>query len=312
MKSISNQPSAVISKDTLKEEETSSLMPSPCGDSDSVDSMQLSDREPSAAQRNCEKYNLRRSSVRVRVQVEEKKQQPKQKKAKNRPPPLSKYRRRTANARERSRMAEINDAFQELKQALPDDCFEGKMDDEGNLSSSSSSGISSGSSSSSSMNKSKSKTPQPTKATVLRLTIDYIAALRDILGYNADSSSSEGSSGSSCGGSSGSSCGGSSGDVTYLLNDDLGSDAVSSVTPSTSSGSGDEESLTSSDLDARGMVSEMDTVELASDMDGIVMEDLDFFDTSLAAEFSPDLSPDFTATLSPDEEICLQLVTSVL
>lgn len=38
---------------------------------------------------------------------------------KQRPPPLSKYRRKTANARERSRMKEINSAFETLRKAVP-------------------------------------------------------------------------------------------------------------------------------------------------------------------------------------------------
>lgn len=38
---------------------------------------------------------------------------------KQKPPPLSKYRRKTANARERSRMREINEAFEALRRAIP-------------------------------------------------------------------------------------------------------------------------------------------------------------------------------------------------
>ncbi|KAL1138556.1 hypothetical protein AAG570_008619 [Ranatra chinensis] len=38
---------------------------------------------------------------------------------KQKPAPLSKYRRKTANARERSRMREINEAFDSLRRAVP-------------------------------------------------------------------------------------------------------------------------------------------------------------------------------------------------
>ncbi|MPC45385.1 Helix-loop-helix protein delilah [Portunus trituberculatus] len=71
---------------------------------------------------------------------------------KSRPPPLSKYRRKTANARERHRMKEINDAFETLRRILPDFC---------------------------------SRRAEPasamTKITTLRLAVSYIRALSHIL-----------------------------------------------------------------------------------------------------------------------------------
>ena len=280
------------------------MIPSPSGRSSAEYTMDVSDEEPkcaTASKRNCDKYNLRRSSLRVRVQTEEKKQQPKQKKPKCRPPPLSKYRRRSANARERFRMAEINDAFEELKHVLPQEDLEAQQKRANDLeaqqlakdSNSSSSGrpaaATKGNRCGTGSNSSRCNKNQPTKITVLRLAINYIAGLRDILGYNPDGSCS-----SSSGSSSNGRYAGSGGDHVDSLSDDLGSDAASSATPSTSSGSGDEESLLSSDMDTAGV------------------SDLDFFASSLTADFSPDLSPDFTATLSPEEEMCLELVASVL
>lgn len=65
--------------------------------------------------------------------------------------PLSKYRRKTANARERSRMKEINDAFETLRRVIPHmsarDCTSEKL----------------------------------TKITTLRLAMKYIAALNTAL-----------------------------------------------------------------------------------------------------------------------------------
>lgn len=68
-----------------------------------------------------------------------------------RPAPLSKYRRKTANARERFRMQEINDAFERLRNAMP--CAPG---DEG-------------------------ADAKVTKITTLRLAMDYISALARLL-----------------------------------------------------------------------------------------------------------------------------------
>lgn len=108
-------------------------------------------------------YNLRDSSKINRIETERRRAAPKQPKAKVKPPPLSKYRRKTANARERSRMKEINDAFDELRKAIPQsedteemateqDALDGEM--------------------------------KLTKITTLRLAMNYITALRETLGYD--------------------------------------------------------------------------------------------------------------------------------
>ncbi|RWS14637.1 twist-related protein-like protein [Dinothrombium tinctorium] len=99
------------------------------------------------------KYNLRTKSIQNRIETEKKRRNPrKEPKPKQRPPPLSKYRRKTANARERNRMQEINEAFEELKRVVPQ--FP------------------------------PNKGPvceKLTKITTLRLAVNYIAALSQIL-----------------------------------------------------------------------------------------------------------------------------------
>ncbi|RZF43660.1 hypothetical protein LSTR_LSTR010857 [Laodelphax striatellus] len=70
---------------------------------------------------------------------------------KQKPAPLSKYRRKTANARERSRMREINEAFESLRRAIP------HLSHESNPS------------------------EKLTKITTLRLAMKYIAALTQAL-----------------------------------------------------------------------------------------------------------------------------------
>ncbi|GLV36038.1 taxi [Carabus blaptoides fortunei] len=72
-----------------------------------------------------EKYSLRPRSMR-RAGSDEDEIRPvptatklRTSKAKQKPAPLSKYRRKTANARERSRMREINAAFETLRRAVP-------------------------------------------------------------------------------------------------------------------------------------------------------------------------------------------------
>nr|CAD7445335.1 unnamed protein product [Timema bartmani] len=114
-----------------------------------------------------EKYSLRPRSTQKRIQTEEiiravsrssRKRNGGGSRPKQKPPPLSKYRRKTANARERDRMREINVAFESLRRAVPhvalsDSCIGG------------------GSPSSEKL----------TKITTLRLAMKYISALSQCL-----------------------------------------------------------------------------------------------------------------------------------
>ena len=63
--------------------------------------------------------SLRLRSIRKRIETEENKKLPKRRRPRERPAPLSKYRRKTANLRERLRMGEINVAFEKLRDKLP-------------------------------------------------------------------------------------------------------------------------------------------------------------------------------------------------
>lgn len=98
-------------------------------------------------------YNLRQRSIRKRIETEiRQKITKKMPKPKEKPAPLSKYRRRTANARERTRMQEINDAFEHLRKVVPSFPMKNGMDN-----------------------------TKLTKITTLRLAVNYIAALSQIL-----------------------------------------------------------------------------------------------------------------------------------
>ncbi|KAK5643806.1 hypothetical protein RI129_007651 [Pyrocoelia pectoralis] len=68
-----------------------------------------------------DKYSLRPRLLRRRNTDQGVEKLPKTRtpKPKQKPAPLSKYRRKTANARERSRMREINQAFETLRRAVP-------------------------------------------------------------------------------------------------------------------------------------------------------------------------------------------------
>ncbi|XP_071526020.1 uncharacterized protein [Panulirus ornatus] len=103
--------------------------------------------------KTAEKYGLRPRSIVRRLQFDRSRDslpQRDSKSCKSRPPPLSKYRRKTANARERHRMKEINEAFETLRRILPDFC-------------------------------SRRAAAAMTKITTLRLAVNYIRALSHIL-----------------------------------------------------------------------------------------------------------------------------------
>jgi len=68
-----------------------------------------------------DKYKLREASIKKRIEVEHRKKEPKKRGPKPRPKsqPMSKYRRKTANLRERQRMGEINVGFEKLRAKIP-------------------------------------------------------------------------------------------------------------------------------------------------------------------------------------------------
>lgn len=79
--------------------------------------MDESDISPASLPDKCQ--SLRLKSIRKRIETEKNKHLPRQRKPRERPAPLSKYRRKTANARERQRMQEVNLAFDRLKESIP-------------------------------------------------------------------------------------------------------------------------------------------------------------------------------------------------
>ena len=109
-------------------------------------------RNDSQSKRSGEKYGLRPRTLIKRLQHDKTRHEivKKPPRSKSRPAPLSKYRRKTANARERHRMKEINNAFESLRKALPDVV--------------------------------ETTTPNNmTKITTLRLAVRYIEALSNVL-----------------------------------------------------------------------------------------------------------------------------------
>ena len=63
--------------------------------------------------------SLRRSSVQIRIETEDRRAKPKEKEKTHKKYKLSKYRRRTENAKERERMRRFNEAFDNLKRLVP-------------------------------------------------------------------------------------------------------------------------------------------------------------------------------------------------
>ena len=100
-------------------------------------------------------YKLRDASVKKREEMETRKNQPRKRGPKPRPKsaPMSKYRRKTANLRERLRMGEINVAFEKLRDKLPN-----PMQQAG-----------------------KSKCEKLTKINILHVAINYIRAMENLL-----------------------------------------------------------------------------------------------------------------------------------
>ena len=100
------------------------------------------------------KYTLRAASIQKRMETEHRKTQPRKRgpKPRPKPQPMSKYRRKTANLRERERMGEINTAFERLRGKIPSPAISGK-----------------------------GRCEKMTKINILHVTIGYIRALENIL-----------------------------------------------------------------------------------------------------------------------------------
>ncbi|KAL3266529.1 hypothetical protein HHI36_010697 [Cryptolaemus montrouzieri] len=122
--------------------------------------------DPSEKKISGDKYSLRPRSSRKRnlnendeiITIPTKIKKPGAARAKQKPAPLSKYRRKTANARERCRMKEINQAFETLRRVVPQ------------------------------MTTSPETNEKLTKITTLRLAMKYISALRSALNEGDTSS----------------------------------------------------------------------------------------------------------------------------
>ena len=111
------------------------------------------------------KYVLRECSIKKRNESDVKKAQPKKRgpKPRPKPQPMSKYRRKTANLRERERMGEINTAFEHLKEKIPTPL----VVSDANIKPCS--------------NEKRNRCEKMTKINVLHIAINYIRALESIL-----------------------------------------------------------------------------------------------------------------------------------
>ena len=100
-------------------------------------------------------YKLRDASLKKREEMEHRKNQPRKRGPKPRPKtaPMSKYRRKTANLRERLRMGEINVAFEKLRDKLPNPMAQAG----------------------------KAKCEKLTKINILHVAINYIRAMENLL-----------------------------------------------------------------------------------------------------------------------------------
>merc|ERR1711910_83852 len=112
-----------------------------------------------------DKYKLREASIKKRIEVEHRKKEPKKRgpKPRPKPQPMSKYRRKTANLRERERMGEINTAFEHLKEKIPTPL------------------VVSDATIKPCSNERRNRCEKMTKINVLHIAINYIRALESIL-----------------------------------------------------------------------------------------------------------------------------------
>ena len=118
-------------------------------------SMVLNNKANTLSNNSRANYKLRDVSIKKREEMEIRKNQPKKRGPKPRPKsaPMSKYRRKTANLRERLRMGEINVAFEKLRDKLPNPMAQAG----------------------------KAKCEKLTKINILHVAINYIRAMENLL-----------------------------------------------------------------------------------------------------------------------------------